>query len=235
MQMKRLELTSRSLSISIILYIFIFLISCQGAGEKTGNNKTAPEKSSLACDTNYSTKYGDPQIRKKIDEAKWNLYLYSVIDTPKNENDSFVFKSPRSYASYPLVVDTLYIYKESTFILFSFCIDGELLTKDKAFELGVEYVPESISLMKTVNGKESRCIRWRGATDGDNLCIESLSEDEIRKLPKHFSKEKLGEMRKSTNRLIYPINPVVVDYIESNQKDLDPWFINEAKKRGVIK
>lgn len=151
------------------------------------------------------------------------------------EDGSYIFKNPKSYASYPLVIDTLYTYKESTFILFSFCVEGELLTDDRALELGVVYVPEAVSLMRTLNGKESRCIRWRGVNDGDNLCIESYSEEDIKKFSKHFSSEKFGEMTKSTNRLSYPLNPAVVNYIESNQKDLDPWFINEAKKRGVIK
>ena len=42
-------------------------------------------------------------------------------------------------------------------------------------------------------------------------------------------------MRKSSNRLIYPLNPAIVNYIESNKENLDVWFITEAKRRGIIK
>lgn len=232
--MKRLQSIHLSLSMSIIASLFIFLVSCQNAGVRDKNDEADSEKSTLVCDTNYYAKYNDQEIRDNIDEAKWNLYLYAAVDTPKNVDGSFAFKIPKSYASYPLVLDTLYTYSETTFILFSFCIDGELLTDERAFELGVVYVPESISLMRTADGQKLRCVRWRGLADGDNLCITSLSEGEITKMSKHFSMEQLKGMTKSTDRLAYPLNPVVINYIETNQKDLDPWFINEAKKRGII-
>lgn len=232
--MKQLVFIDHSIRVSFITFLFVFLMSCQEMGKKNEKPNTSLRKATSVCDTSYYAKYTDPAIRWKIDEAKWNLYLYAAIDTPIKEDGSYIFKNPKYYASYPVVIDTLYTYKESIFMLFSFCIDSELLTADKAFQLGVQYVPESISLSR-IDGKESRCIRWRGLADGDNLCITSLSEDEIKKMPKHFSNEQLKAMAKSTDRLAYPLNPVIVKYIESNQNDLNPWFINEAKKRGLIK
>ena len=165
---------------------------------QTEDEKDTLEKSVLVCDSGYPEKYEDQKIRAQLNEAKWNLYLYAVVDTPKNSEGSFVSQNPKSYASYPLILDTLYTYNGSTFILFSFCIDGELVTKDKAYKMGIKYVPESISLAKTVNGKESRCVNWRGLTDGDNFCMETLNKEDIEKFPKHYSNRnymKCGNLR----------------------------------------
>lgn len=38
-----------------------------------------------------------------------------------------------------------------------------------------------------------------------------------------------------TSRLYNPLQPAVLKYIRENQEEIDPWFRNEAERRGILK
>lgn len=211
-----------------ITSLLIFLVSCQQPGGKTNNQNATLKKSTLVCDTSYYAKYSDPAIRGKIEEAKWNLYLYAAIDTPRDTNGKLVFQDSKSYAAYPLVFDTIYQNADTLICYFNFYIGDSVLSEERIFALHLGDVPNAI----TVKGKQ-RCVYFKGKMgfDYSYMCAEL----DPRKVPKDRSKIDTNYLKATPGRLFLPTSHVVLEYINAHQAALNPWFINEAKKRGLIK
>lgn len=236
--MKQLGLEGRSLHCKLLLLGCLILNSACGQKKQSNNFNSNLQNDlnsiSSVNDSFYPTSVISHGLQKEFDERKWKLYLYAVIDTPKNSNGNYIFKNPKSYGAYPILLDTLYSINDINIYFFSFYINGDTITRRKAFDLGIYSVPEAIISSK-IGEKPANCIKRRGVTGSDNICFDLISEEDKKRIPKVLTTEQYKELSKGYNRLSFPLNPVVVDYINKHQEDLNPWFVAEAKKRGVIK
>ncbi|WP_129022409.1 hypothetical protein [Edaphocola flava] len=158
------------------------------------------------------------QVNNWYDSTKWYLYTYYCMDTPKlildNEKETNLVNLP--YGSLELKFDSLQVINDSFYLFFDFYNH----TENKLL------VPGNYPDIHVI----SNGLMFRKATVDSVLCIAN-SNSSYRLKCTFFSKEILDT---TSFKLIKPLQPDVIHFIRTNSKSLNPWFLEQAKKRGVL-
>lgn len=203
--------------LTIIATLLIVITACNSANTR---------KEKKVANTIPKQEIGYPKIvdslgvQELYDKTKWQMYLLKCDDTPKLENDSFLFTPPKSFASLDLKFDSLWQRNDSIAFYFDFYVNDtqsvlELMNKrslKKDFCNGMLFYKgmDSLLFCYVSNHTDVISIYWTGP------------------VPKQYYDT-------TTNRTVKPLQPKVAKYINENKSELNPWFYKEAIKRGVIK
>lgn len=216
---------------SLVALLFL-TISCQNLENQTKkeyDKQSDVKQIELPVDENaYPDFIIENKLQKVYDDAKWNLYLYASIDTPRDINGRLAFQNSKTYAAYPLVFDTLYQNADTLICYFNFYIGDSVLSEERIFDLHLADVPNAVNVYD-----KNRCVYFKGKIGFDYTY--TCAELDPLKVPKDKSEVDTNYLKSTPGRLFFPTSDLVVEYINAHQKELNPWFINEAKKRGVIK
>ncbi len=156
-------------------------------------------------------------LQSIYDDARWQLYVLQCDDTPKLEDESFLFSPIKPLGGLNLKFESLAIAGDTTDIYFSFTTDQEVEISNCNFKhlrqnvfVGKRYIKNNDSFVWYLHRCSPTKDYYVGPVD-----------------PKRI--------RTAKDRLINPLQPDVVRYINRNRKDLNQWFSKEAVKRGIIK
>jgi len=159
-------------------------------------------------------------VQQQYDQTKWQLYLLKCDDTPRlGESGEDVLNPPRSFGSLALKFDSLWHRNDTTAFYFDFYVND---TQSLLSLAGYRYLKHGYySGMLFYKGQDSLTVCYvSNHSSFPYDCIKSLSQ-------------KIYDT--TTYKLVKPLQPEVIQYINKNKEQLHPWFYQEAKKRGVIK
>lgn len=163
----------------------------------------------FAGDKNYPVEIVALHLQDKYDEAKWLLYCIHSDDKLKYWDSKTV--SEKTFGELPLKFDMLEILSDSVAINFRFY--------DKGVELNGSVI-ENYLLWGVVFKAESNKTLCYTTTGGFKYLMNYCS-----KVPDE----------KCNLREVNPLQPEVINYIQTNKDKNNPWFRQEAIRRGVIK
>lgn len=173
-------------------------------------------------------------LQEMYDSSKWSLYLYVCTDTPKKYDLTCFFKDAKPYSSYDLRFDSLYQNKDTFICFFNFYVNDTLVLEKEMDSDYIVGLPNGIVFTKNPN---ARCINYKDVTGFEisRSCITKINNGpaenkSLRNTPAEGNFKRTIEVK-----LFNPLTSYVIRFIDQNQKDLNPWFVAEAKKRGVIK
>jgi len=169
----------------------------------------------LNCRATQDSLYSYPHeveqlgVQHQYDAAKWYMYCLvcdqKLIFTKKNNIKEII-----TYGTLPLKLDHIEINGDNIEMDFYFYYKNipinEMIVKN-APEWGVVFTGKSDTVKKISSRTDVRYYTVRRCLDINNCPVRDAK----------------------------PLQPEVIRYIRNNERKLDPWFRNEALKRGVIK
>lgn len=152
------------------------------------------------------------------DSTKWYLYTYYCLDTPDvyagNGQTQNIVNKP--YSSLDLRFDSLTVKNDSFFFYFNFYNDID---------------------KKIINYSNYR--EWSGTVNG--LMFSPKNPDTILCLVRSNSSMPLESISypkqvydTTSYKKVKPLQPDVIRFINKNKNTLNSWFLEQAKKRGVL-
>jgi hypothetical protein len=158
------------------------------------------------------------QINDRYDSTKWYLYTYYCMDTPGTYYGNIRTQTivSRPYSSLELHFDSLRLNGDSCAFYFSFNndIDGKLINH---FNYD-EWSGMINGLMFTADQPDTLMYFVRS---NSSMPLESLS------FPKWIYDT-------TSYKKVKPLQPDIIRFINKNKNMLNPWFLEQAKKRGII-
>lgn len=223
----------------IIILSGSLLGSCRSQESQENASPIFPvlEKSAFPVnDTVYPAIVSERGIEAEFDSAKFNLYLTDISDTPRMYFDKeYAFTPSKPLSAYPLLLDTIIGTKAHPVFVFSYYINGELISEEKAWK-------HNISLTETVYSspgikKKTICFQTRGYSESSlditYTCIEPITSSDIQKL--RLSQDAIDSIFSIKYfKTGYLNNPETISFIRANYRNLNPWFVKMAKQRGYI-
>ena len=167
-------------------------------------------KSDIATkkDSEYPLIIDSLKVTKVYDETKWRVYCYRCDDTltfQKSVKDT----GKVYFGSLNLKFDTVNVTKDRMEIYFVFEYKGKVCDDNMIRNSGVRGVVFNNSLDSVLN---------------------YISGDEA-----WLIKETCQDTSHCKSRFVNPLQPEVVRFINEHKTELNPWFYQMAKKKGVLK
>jgi hypothetical protein len=199
------------LSRSVACVVALFALSCGGhireAVPSIGHHSARTELDS-SCYPGYYPRIVDSlRVENLYDEARWRMYCLGCCDTARllQEYDGL---AKRPFGFLNLKFTRLHLRRgDSTEFYFMFYYNDTIRCDNGSTSADYGILPDGVGFSN--NGKRIY-YSWDialGFNRGDD----------------------------PTDPLQHPLQPKVVSFIKNNRDSLNPWFKNEAIKRGVLK
>jgi hypothetical protein len=192
----------------IILAAIVSLISCKSPSSNEEKTTASLHKDNVQNE--YPKLIDSMGIKDLYDSARWLTYCINCDDTCAFNEESHIKDTIVTFGELDLLDRGTKLYSKDTI--------------DITFKI----------LMDTIEAS-FREKRPSSASNGVQYKISDktlLSVIEYHDLPYHGV---YGIPRRENERMFAPLQPEVIKYINVNKNKLNPWFYNEAKRRGVIK
>lgn len=215
------------------------LVSCQRSASVQGASfKFAVLAKSIfpVNDSAYPEIVRQWQIQAAFDQAKFNLYLTDISDTPRMYLDrDYAFTPPKPMSAYPLILDTVLGTNDSPVFVFSYYINGALISEKEAWKHKIN-VTEAVYLRPGPK-KKTICFQTRGYSEScldiNYTCIEPNTSADLQK--KRLSQEAIDSIFSIKYFNIgYLDNPGTISFIRANYNSLNSWFVDMARQRGYV-
>lgn len=145
-------------------------------------------------------------MQKQYDLAKWTLYCIHSTDTLKIPNDTN--RQIITLGELPLRFDTVYFRNDTSEIDFRFYYQDTILVDGRL-------ATNAVTWGTMFKGNDENVVRY--SSFGNSSFYVTC------------------DFKDCPDRFVNPLQPEVVAYLNQNRKKVNPWFLNEAKKRNVIK
>jgi hypothetical protein len=149
------------------------------------------------------------RLNELYNETKWLMYCYQCDDTLKIIK-SDTLKDLVTFGMLELKFDTVDVYDTMFDIRFNFYYKGIPCTGEN-----IRSSPIWGMVYAHPTGKKLNYVVQSG-----NM---------------NYMRDSCAPKGPCRSRFVNPLQPEVVKYINDNKAKLNPWFYNEAKKRGVLK
>jgi hypothetical protein len=182
--------------------------ACQSV-DKDNAEKYSSAKPEILIEPAYPAVIDSLNIRDLYDSARWLTYCINCDDT------CFFHKQDH-------VKDTLVTFGELKIVNY----DTKLYNND-TIDISFKFLMDTIRAYPSdANSRASLGAQYKISTKNLLTTIEYTTL----KYRLLFGMPKIKK-----NRAFFPLQPEVVKYINNNKDKLNPWFHDEAKRRGVIK
>ncbi len=222
-------------SFAILILVTLLLFSCKRniAINEIRNVKRTVQFS----DSFYPEIVIKHGLEKEFDKAKFEFYLLSAFDTPRVRfNGTYAFEPAKPLAAYPVILDTLFVDNDSPIFIFSFIINGEKMTDSIAWSKEVNFVEAVYHKHDNELHREVTCVRTIGYSDVCPEMVELCFRSFDNKYKFNVSRDSIDRIFTNVvNRMGLLENPTTLAFIQSNHKDLNPWFVKIARQKGIIK
>lgn len=187
-------------------FLIILLSNCKNANSSNNSNRNIDRSQS-----SYPNAIESLGLQHLYDKTKWAIYcIYSddtlVYTNNKGEKVTFGMLNLR-YRGYS-------IHADSTTIFFVFDYNDPGVTKyaDTLPLLSTKYIVDGVLYLHNSDS----IIAYSGYNINGYYWFHDTT-------------------KRSTNRYINPLQPEVINYIRQNRNKINPWFRDQAIKRGVLR
>lgn len=191
-------------AIANLLFLLTFFVSCNASPDSTRNKILISEE----VEKEYPAEIEKLGAQKRYDNAKWALYCIYCDMHIRFRDPKHSIDTTTTYGQLPLRFHHLKIVGDTMEINFFFYYDNQ-----KVDEFLTDFFPYSGAI-------------FRGAKD-------SLAFYSSRGHASYFWFS-CEDPKNCKERRVIPEQPEVVKYIKENKNKIDPWFLKEAIKRGII-
>jgi hypothetical protein len=192
-----------------IKYLLLLLVfsACRNQNPKD-ENQISSIKEVNSKGNEYPRIVDSLKITDLYDSARWIIYCMNCDDTCLSQNKNQL-KKVITVGETELVNGGIKLYNDTIDFTFKYYMDT---SEVKLTEWGYNYAGKGVQYKLS----KKRLLSVIGYTTAVYMHVYGIQKD-------------------TNNRMFVPLQPEVIKYINENKNKLNPWFYNEAKRRGVIK